>query len=201
MRLMIAIPAMDFVPVEFAESLGKLTARLTRDGIDFELTFEKGTLVYMARDRLAGKAVNHGFTHVLWLDSDMVFTDGILDDLRFCGKDFVTGIAHSRRKPYSSCLFKDLALTNLTRWTVDEYPSAAFEVAGCGFACVLIRTEIIKAVMEKFNTAFTPYPMYGEDLSFCKRAVSMGYKIYAEPSVSLGHVGHQTVWPEDEVRT
>ena len=201
MRLMIAIPAMDFVPTEFAESLGKLTARLARDGVDFELVFEKGTLVYMARDRLASRAVNHGYSHVLWLDSDMVFTDGILDDLMFCGRDFVTGIAHGRRKPYLSCVFKNLELTNLTRWTVDEYPAEAFEVAGCGFACVLIRTEILKAVLEKFNTAFTPYPMYGEDLSFCKRAVSLGYRIYAEPSVRLGHVGHQTVYPEDEVRS
>ena len=39
--------------------------------------------------------------------------------------------------------------------------------------------------------------MYGEDLAFCKRAVDMGYKIYAEPTAVMGHVGHITIYPED----
>ena len=200
MKLLLAIPCMDIVPVPFMESLIGLTRRLDRDKVCYEIGIESGTLVYMARDRLASKAVNNGFTHVLWLDSDMVFSDAIVEDFQFCGKSFVSGIAHGRRSPFISCLFKSLDLSALERWKYEDYPADTFRVAGCGMACVLMETKILNEVFLKFNTCFMPLLSYGEDLSFCKRAVSLGYEIWAEPTVRLGHVGHLTIWPEDAER-
>ena len=197
MKLLIAIPTMDTVPVDFMKSLVNLTNRLKDDGVDFETCIESGTLIYMARDRLASVAVNGDYTHVLWLDSDMVFEPEIFEDLQFCGKDFVSGIAHGRRSPFLSCLFKNISLESLQRWKLEEYPKEPFEVAGCGFACVLIKTSILRDVMQTCKTCFTPFLQYGEDLSFCKRAVTLGYKIFAEPAVRLGHVGHLTIYPDD----
>ena len=200
MKLLIAIPCMDTVPVAFMQSLLKLTQKLTADGVNYEVAIESGTLVYMARDRLAGKAVNQKFTHVLWLDSDMVFEPEIVEDLQFCGKDFVTGIAHGRRKPFVSCLFKNINLDSLELWQLKDYPNDTFEVAGCGMACCLISTEIIKQVMINNGTAFNPIPQYGEDLSFCKRARDLGFHIYAEPTVRLGHIAHIAIYPDDTPR-
>lgn len=200
MKLLIAIPTMDTVPVDFMKSLLKLTKKLTADGVDYEIAIESGTLVYMARDRLAGKAVNHGFSHVLWLDSDMVFEPEIVEDLQFCGKDFVSGIAHGRRKPFVSCLFKNIDLNHLELWKLEDYPADTFEVAGCGMACCLISTEIIKQVMINYGTAFNPIMQYGEDISFCKRAHDLGFKIYAEPTVRLGHIAHIAIYPDDVPR-
>lgn len=195
MRLLIGIPSTDFLHVEFVKSLTNLVLRLREDEIDFTVHFETGTLVYVARDNIASKAINGGFTHVLWLDSDMVFTDDFLDSLMFCGKPFVAGIYQSRRKGYHSALFKNLDIDNLERF--EEYPHGTFEIAGCGFAGVLIETEILRQVMVNHGTCFLPMKMYGEDLAFCKRAVDMGYKIYAEPTAVMGHVGHITIYPED----
>lgn len=200
MKLLIAIPTMDTVPVEFMKSLIRLTQKLSADGVDYTVAIESGTLVYMARDRLAGRAVNHHFTHVLWLDSDMVFEPELLEDLQFCGKDFVTGIAHGRRKPFVSCLFKNIDLNHLELWKLEDYPTEAFEVAGCGMACCLMTTEVIKQVMIANGTAFNPMPQYGEDISFCKRARALGFKIYAEPTVRLGHIAHIAIYPDDTPR-
>ena len=200
MKLLIAIPCMDTVPVDFMKSLLRLTQKLTADGVDYEVAIESGTLVYMARDRLAGKAVNQKFSHVLWLDSDMVFEPEIVEDLQFCGKDFVTGIAHGRRKPFTSCLFKNIDLNHLELWQLKDYPAEAFEVAGCGMACCLMSTEVIKQVMINCGTAFNPIMQYGEDISFCKRAHDLGFKIYAEPAVRLGHIAHIAIYPDDTPR-
>lgn len=200
MKLLVAVPCMDTVPVPFLRSLVRLAQKLTADGIEHEIAIESGTLVYMARDRLAGKAVNQGFTHVLWLDSDMVFEPEIVEDLQFCGKDFVSGIAHGRRKPFVSCLFKDIDLNRLSLWKLDEYPHEAFEIAGCGMACCLMTADIIKRVMIQYGTAFNPMPQYGEDLSFCKRVAALGIKMYAEPSVRLGHIAHIAIYPDDTPR-
>lgn len=195
MKLLIGVPSTDYLHVEFVKSLSALILRLKKDKIDFTLHFETGTLVYCARDKIACKAINEGYTHVLWLDSDMVFTEDLLDDLMFCGKPFVCGIFHSRRKGYHSALFKNLDLDHLERF--EEYPSEAFEVAGCGFAGVLIETEILREVQQHHGTCFLPMKSYGEDLAFCLRAKEYGHKIYAEPSAVMGHVGHVTVYPED----
>lgn len=196
MKLLIAIPAMDFICTEFVKSLLRLTDKLKDDGVDFETRIEAGTLVYFARDKLARYAMNNGFTHVLWLDSDMVFEPEILEDLQFSGKSFVSGIAHGRRKPYMSCLFKSYS-PEVIRWEYKDYPHNTFEVAACGMAVTLVETKILSDVIMKYNTAFTPTEYFGEDVAFCDRARSFGYKVYAEPAVRVGHVGHITIYPED----
>lgn len=198
MKLLIGIPSLDFQHVEFVKSLTALVMRLKDDGIDFDVQIEAGTLVHVTRDKIACKAINEHYTHVLWFDADMVFTDDVLDSLMFCGKQFVSGICHSRRKGYHSCLFKNLDLNHIERF--EEYPHEAFQVAGCGFGCVLIDVAILADVQKTYKTCFLPMPAYGEDLAFCKRASELGYKIYAEPSVRLGHIGHIAIYPEDHER-
>jgi len=198
MKLLIGIPSLDYMHTDFVKSLTALIVRLKDDGVDFTVHIESGTLVYKARDNIASKAVNEGYTHVLWFDSDMVFTDDIFDTLQFCGKDFVCGIFHARRKGYHSCLFKSLKLNDLERF--EEYPKEPFEVAGCGFGCVLLSVEVLKAVFQRYKSCFLPLKYYGEDLAFCLRAKEVGYKIYADPTAVVGHVGHIIVYPEDHER-
>ena len=199
MRLLIGVPSLDYVHAEFVKCLTALTIKLARDGAAFDVFICNGTLVHIARDKIACKAINEGYTHVLWLDADMVFKPEVFDDLMDSGKDFVSGIAHSRRAPFVSCLFSRLDdINRLERF--EEYPSETFEVSGCGFACVLISVEILKAVQMSYKTCFLPMPDWGEDLAFCKRARELGYRIYAEPFVRLGHIGHEVIWPEDHER-
>ena len=198
MKLLIAMPSLDYMSAETTKALTHLVMHLKDEGVDFSVSIEAGTLVYMARDRLACKAINQGYTHVLWIDADMVFTEELLEDLQFSGKDFVTGIAVSRRKPFSSCLFKSTDLEHLERWgDVDTMPKNTFEIAGCGFACVLISVDILKAVQLRFGTCFTPMNSYGEDIAFCRRAKELGYRIFAEPAVKVGHIGHLAIFPDD----
>lgn len=197
MKLLIAVPSLDFMHTEFVKSLTKLIVRLKNDGIDFDLDIASGTLVYVARDKLAKRAINEHFTHILWLDSDMVFTEDILSDLMFSGKPFVTGICHSRRKPFASCLFS--SLNPVERF--EEYPAGVFEVQGCGLAAALTEVQILRdVVITHHGTAFCPMPQYGEDLAFCVRVHECGYHIFADSSVRLGHIGHITIYPEDYER-
>lgn len=201
MKLLIGIPSHDYMHTEFVKCLNALLIRLTQQGIPFDVNVCSGTLVYIARDKIACQAINKDYTHVLWLDADMIFPPTILEDLQDCGKDFVTGVAHSRRPPYASCLFSRMDdLSHLERYDSMNYPDQPFEVAGCGFACVLIKTEILKAVQLEYKTCFLPELQWGEDLTFCKRARAMGYRIYADPCVRLGHIGHDIIWPEDYQR-
>lgn len=198
MKLLIAVPTLETVPVEFLESLSGLICHLKDEGVDFKLKIEAGTLVYFARENLARYAIANHFSHILWLDSDMVFDDEIVEDLQFSGKEFVTGIAHSRRPPFSSCLFTEI-FPGVEKWKGD-YPRDTFKVAACGMACVLMSVDVLDKVRETFGTMFQPMTnpiTYGEDVAFCWRASQVGYSIYAEPGVKVGHVGRRIIWPED----
>ena len=195
MKLLIGIPTLDFVHVEFMKCLAALIMRLRDKGINFDLDIESGTLVYLARERIAHKAINEEYSHVLWLDSDMIFNPDILDDLMFSGHGFVTGIYHARRKGYASCIFKDIDINHIERFK--EYPRETFEIAGCGFGCVLTEMQMLKTVCLAKGTCFTPLPSLGEDIAFCQRCRELGYKLYCEPSVVCGHIGHITIYPED----
>ena len=194
MKLLIAIPTLDYIHVEFMKCLLKLTEQLNDEGIPYEVKVVSGTLVYLAREEIVSYALGYEFTHVLWLDSDMVFTEDLFDNLLDCGKEFVTGIAHSRRAPYPSCLFTEI-YPGVRRFE-GEYPTEPFKVAGCGMACVLMEVEVLRDVWAHHSTAFFPERELGEDIAFCKRAQDLGHEIWAEPHVQVGHVGHFVVYPE-----
>lgn len=201
MRLLIGVPCVDYMHTEFVKSLAGLIQRLDRDGVDYTLFLNPGSLIHIARDKIASKAINEGFTHVLWLDSDMVFGPELLDDLQFCGKPFVTGVCASRRRPFVGCVFSQIDDVNQIE-RVETIPGAPFQVQGCGFACVLIEVDILRAVMmANHGKCFLPMEAYGEDLAFCIRARRLGYHIWADPAVRPGHISHTAVYyPDDHER-
>ena len=198
MKLLIAIPCYDTMRPEFVTSLTDLMERLHRDDVPFEVKIIQGTLVYMARDALARHAVNNEFTHVLWLDCDMVFGNSIVEDLMMCGKDMVCGNFVSRHNPYLRTIFSSLT-PEVNRIT--DIPDDTFRIYACGFACVLMKTEILRTVMINNNgKCFLPTARLSEDLAFCQRANGQGFEIWCEPTARVGHVGPVTIWPEDGER-
>lgn len=199
MRLLIAIPTTDYIHADFVKCLMDLTAELNRKRINYQVAIQSGTLVYVARDKLACRAVNDGYTHVLWLDSDMVFTEKILDDLMDCGKEMVCGAFVSRRPSYDACVYKSIKKHEIER--IKEFGTRPFRVDGCGFACVFMTSELIQAVQLKFGTAFQPTDYYGEDLAFCWRVGQIGREIWCEPTARCGHITHVPVWPGEPPAT
>lgn len=188
MKIMIAVPCMDQVPARFAQSL----ATLQKVG-ECVIGFQVGSLVYVARENLAGGAIEMGADYVLWLDSDMVFNPDTLVRL-LADKDkgdIVSGLYYRRVSPFTPVLFKDLSIKETgASWTeFEELPEEIFECGGIGFGCVLTPTSVLADVLAKYGTMFTPLQGMGEDLSFCWRARELGYKIVCDPEIALGHVG------------
>ena len=196
MRLMIAIPCADTIRYEFAESLSKLEIQLAVDGIDFDVKWLAGSLIYSAREDLALAATDGGFTHILWLDSDMQFSRDIFNILYAVGKPFVTGIYRSRRSPYALCLCSDLEHAQRVLKLEDE----PFVVEACGFGCVLMETEVIRQVRRKCGVCFLPTIQAGEDFSFCDRYNQLGGQIYAVPDARANHIFSLPLRPDDATK-
>lgn len=195
MKTLIAVPSMDQVPARFAQAL----AMLQKEG-DCAVTFQIGSLVYMSRDNLAQQAIQMGADRILWLDSDMVFSPDVLSTLsrtmQETKADMVTGVYFRRVEPFTPVLYEKLELKDgqVEYEDLRELPKEnVFEVAGCGFGCVLMNTDVAMSVLAKFHEMFTPFGNMGEDLAFCWRARQLGYKIVCNQTLPLGHVGYNVV--------
>lgn len=189
MKTLIAVPCFDQVPVMFAQSLA-----LLRKVDECTLAMKAGSLVYTARNDLATMAIQIDADYVLWLDSDMVFSPDILErmfkTLKENDLDILTGLYFRRVPPFTPVLFDKLDIKgDLCDWSeFREIPKELFEVGGCGFGCVLMKTDVFFDVQGKFGNMFAPIANNGEDIAFCWRARQCGYKIYCDPSVICGHV-------------
>ena len=189
MKTMIAIPCMDTVQTEFAQSLVNM-----RPVGEIRHAFESCSLIYKSRTDLGLLAIKEGAEFVLWLDSDVIFPPDLMIDLMedMTGRDMVTGVYHMRRAPFKPVIWKTLrqGLTPDENESVDynDYPKdQIFEVEGCGFGAVMMRTSVLEAVRDRYHELFAPVPGYGEDLSFCVRARGCGFKIHCDPRIQIGH--------------
>lgn len=193
MNILIAVPCMDQVAAGFAYSL----AMLRKVGT-CAVTFTIGSLIYDSRNKIAAQAIEMGADRVLWLDSDMTFTPDLLEKLNSAldedeSRQMVTGVYYRRTTPYTPVLFRDLKDNNSAlEWEgYDDYPKdRVFEIAGCGFGCVLMKTDLLLEMAAEYQTWFDPMLKAGEDLAFCMRVHKLGHKIYCDPSVQCGHIGN-----------
>ena len=194
MKTLIAVPCMDQVPAPFCQSL----AMLQKLG-EVTLHMKSGALIYTSRNDLATMAIQMNADYVFWLDSDMVFKPDTLirmmDTLKKNDLDILTGLYFRRVPPYTPVLFDQLDIDGtVCYWSeFKDIPEKLFEVGGCGFGCVLMKTDVFFDVQGKFGHMFAPIANNGEDVAFCWRARECGYKIYCDPTVICGHVGYSVV--------
>lgn len=188
MKIFVAIPCMEDMPVDFVKSL----TRLERVG-QTSINFSVGSLVYASRDYLAQSAVAEKSDYILWLDSDMVFDSDLLIDMMNSieDRDFLTAVCFRRKAPFSPVIYKKIRMGfegEAETEAYDDYPDEMFEVDACGMAAVLMKTEMAADIIAKDKQLFAPLPGYGEDVSFCIRAKKHGYKLWADPKLNVGHI-------------
>ena len=196
---MVAIPCMDTVQTEFADSLLKL-----RPVGMMMHAFMPCSLIYKSRNDLGQLAIRENADYVLWIDSDMVFATDTLVDLMTDikeGRDIVSAVCHMRRPPFRPVLYKKLRMgmkPDENEWeNYDDYPKdKPFQVEACGFGCVLMKTSVLETVINKYNDLFAPLPGFGEELSFCIRARGCGIDIWTDPKVQVGHKGSTIITGE-----
>lgn len=204
MRTMIAVPCMDMVHTDFMRSCLGLELRG-----EVQYTFAQASLIYDARNRLSGSAVEEGFDRVLWLDSDVRFDSSLFRQLSEhldSGLEIVSGLYFSRKPPihpviYSSCSLRtnaDGRGQTPSAETCWDYPeNGLFQVAACGFGAVMMTTDLLRRVIQRFGLPFSPILGFGEDLSFCMKLHELGVPIWCDAGVKLGHVGIYTYTAAD----
>lgn len=193
MKILIAVPCMDTNPVGFTHSLA-----VVNKPQGCVLSMLSGSLVYESRNNLCKQALNIGADYIMWFDSDMIFPQDTIEKMvkhMENGLEIVSGLYFRRAKPYTPVIFKSYTeMEDRIQWEdYNDYPNELFEIAGCGFGCVMVKTEILLDLALSYRNWFMPYKNSGEDMSFCFRARELGHKIYCDPTIKCGHTAYTTI--------
>ena len=149
-------------------------------------------------------------THFFNVDTDIFFFhDGIspIDILVHQDKEVIGGIYVYKKEP---CLptHRPLDLQEIYerdgKFPTDYkfvIPKELHEVRWLAGGCVLIKREVIEKLMKEHLVPNLPMiykdEYLSEDFSFCERARQIGYKIYVEPTIKIGHIGNYPFTLED----
>lgn len=208
MKIMLAVPMLDKVPVDFMLSVMQL--KLPQQT---QLGIERNTLIYSARNNLYLKAENGGYDWIFWIDSDMVFKPDtmmrLIETAEQGGYDYVSGLTFSRKYPSVPTICKELHWERREDGFIDhgceqylDYPrDSVFEIAASGCACLLMKTELCDKVVRGFGVPpFDALPCMGEDYSFCWRLTKLGVKMVCDSRVKVGHIGEYIYDEESYLR-
>lgn len=211
-KIFVAIPTYGGMPAHFVQSLLKLQSS---PPCPLALRFNVGdSLVSRSRNNLAAEFLEStDCTHMLFIDSDLIFSPDHIARLVASGKDIIGGLYPKKQKELAwVCNLLD-----------DTWPDGRglqrVKYIGTGF--LMIKREVLLHMIEHLpEIAYDPddgceghrtrwdlFPVgphssqvndrrryLSEDWFFCDRALSMGYDVWADTRVVLKHIG-QMIYP------
>jgi len=197
-------------PVTF-QSVAAMVGYSTSKGVKINhIGVTERTLVDTARNTLAKEFLKTDNEWAMWIDSDMTFPKEtiikLLDVAKKKKAKMVTGVYYQRGgKHFPVCWVRDPELENGTK-LVHENPKKydqnnyigmyalpgmeavkPFLADTAGFGCVLIHREVLE-VMDYPYFQFIPGEC-SEDFYFFVNAREKGFKLWAEPTLDLRHIG------------
>ena len=203
-----------------------------------------GSLLPYVRNTLARQALqayhNGSADWVWWLDSDMILPDPIQAAIR--GEPVVLGTLarllgqateHNLPVVGGLCFSGDgrPVVKRRTGETVFDLPkSGLLKVEITGFACLLMRMDVLEGVVRRYgdlpfqmpqmpkpgapkrvttaDEVFDCWSITGEDVFFCGRLLEMGIPVHIDCGVNVGHLKPRIVnretyereWPPERIR-
>lgn len=135
---------------------------------------------------LVKEAKKLGATHLLFVDSDMVFPASTLKTLLSRDKDII-GVEYNKRQ---------FPLQTVTAYMpdVEKSETEPFKVGVAGTGVMLIKLDIFdNPKMDKnwfsFGRNAEGKNVIGEDGWFCNTARDAGYDVWVDPSIKVWHAG------------
>ncbi len=200
-RVVICVPSGDDVKADFAFSLAAMVNHAHGEQIPglqmLGIANKRTSLLPDSRNMLAQEAIEGGFTHLLWIDSDMSFPRDMLGRL-LRHRVPIVGINASMRNPP----FKTTALTAPGVNCVTNADSTGLEkVERMGMGVVLHTVDVLHAIRKRpffsFEYLKSKHKHRGEDYYFCDKVKKAGFQLCIDHDVSkqVGHVGSFAFYP------
>ena len=209
--IFIALPAYDFkVSLKLAISLARFAQSAPQHGIDIQIGSICGcSVVSRARNLLAQDMLESKCDYLMFIDSDINFEPEDILRLMAWGSDPKKGIvaAVPRTRSETKTYIANLEYDENGELTMNGMGLVRAERVATAF--MLVRREVFEQMVEAhpewkyydkrsdrmipclFDFLLTEEGYIGEDYLFCDRTRELGFGVWIDPSITLGHMGVQ----------
>lgn len=153
-----------------------LATAMLNTPVQMQMFLGIGCYIHNNRDTCVRQAMENNCTHLLFVDSDVMFKEDSINTLikhAENGIDVVAGRYNKKILPVQSTVKED----------IKELSEVEFVPTGF----LLVNMEVYKKI-GKPCFSFSK-DAESEDYYFCMRAKEMGYKIYCDPTIEIAHLG------------
>mgnify|MGYP003655177414 CR=1 FL=1 len=209
-KLFIALPAYDFkVSLKLAVSLAKFAMTAPAHGVGLQIGSICGcSVVSRARNLLVRDFLESDCTDLLFIDSDINFESEDIYRLLVWAADPKKGIvAGCPRVRNDSAVY--IATLDQENGSLTMNGHGLVRAKRVATAFMMVRRDVFekleagnpqwsywddrsgKTLSAIFDFKVTPEGYIGEDYLFCDRARELGYEVWIDPTIKLGHMGVQ----------
>jgi hypothetical protein len=209
-KIMLGLPTYDFkVTAKLAISLASFCVQAQRHGVDIQICNISGcSVVSRVRNLIAKDFLDSDCTDLMFIDSDINFEAEDIFRLMAWNSDpkkgIVAGIPVARKK----------GKVYISTLDTDEDENIFMNYMGLvkakrvATAFMMIRREVFEKLRDShpewvyhdekkvgdeviafFDFALKEGQYIGEDFLFCDRARELGYEVWIDPTIKLGHMG------------
>jgi GT2 family glycosyltransferase len=191
------------VRIETALSLASAVA--STEGVYFHILQRTGCYIHLNREEIVLEAQRENATHIMFIDSDMIFPPDGINTLLSRNKEIIGGNYNYRQLPIRTVVKfdpKDIDSDEITltddpgnpenqKITIKD-PTKPFKCRSAGMGFMLIKMSVFEKIPRPwffFKPSSDPEGFVGEDVWFCDRAKEAGFKVWCDPSIHISHIG------------
>ncbi len=176
------------VPVSDTDAMRALTAQaiggciIESNGLVVDMILRRSCDIASNRTWLVNEAKKNGATHILFVDSDMVFPANTLNTLLSHGKEII-GVEYPKREFPIKILCEPLE---------ERSETEIYKVKHTGTGLLLIDLTVfdkLEGSWFNFGRDSQGALALGEDVWFCNTARDAGYDVWVDPTIQVGHIG------------
>lgn len=168
----------------------------------FTLNVTGDILVQYAREQFAKSVIDLDADYLFMIDDDMLAPPDLFYKLAENDKDICGALAFTRNPDHRPVIYDVIeGLDPLTKkpYRIQKfamnYPKDTLvECDAVGFGAVLIKRKVIAAMP---TPRFMGLEGCGEDITFCWKAKKLGFEVWMDTRIKLGHLGAPTIITED----
>lgn len=198
-RVMICVPTLEYARrADFYDYLNMIE----KDIPDVEVgqSMAHGQSPARNRNTMIELTLANNFTHILFLDDDVVPRPDILKKLLAHDVDIVTGLYLMRSHPHLPILFDKSYTNGACRFSILRPGlKGLVKVANTGLGAALIKTDVFRKMADDkpwIRLGQCEKDHWCDDIDFFNRARDLyGYDIWCDLECPVGHMVSATIFP------